>query len=352
MRRRPAIRSHGRRAFYADLRRSLREMPGVRDATLSHALADQGRPLASGHGRRPCRRRTRASCGRGRASSRPCRFRSCAARDRRDAIARNPARRRRERLSRERTSAMPIRSGGTSKSGNLIGGCRSCVQIVGVAANARYGGLRRQIPPWSTCRTRSAAAQLHAMTYALRTERDPLRYAVAVRQIVHEADARVPVTISRPRPPISTRPSTRRSSLPRLCSVFADPGADDRLRRPLRDDGVCRGAPRTNEIGLRMAPWAPDAAPSLDACCARSASSPSSGWPSPSRLALASSRSVESFLFGMSANDPAAMALSAFSAISIARRRGGLRPRQAGLADRNPSGGARHEWSVEVNVSR
>ena len=32
------------------------------------------------------------------------------------------------------------------------------------------------------------------MTYALRTDGDPLRHVTAVRQIVHDADARVPVT--------------------------------------------------------------------------------------------------------------------------------------------------------------
>ena len=35
---------------------------------------------------------------------------------------------------------------------------------------------------------------LREMTYALRTDGDPLRYAASVRQIVHEADGRVPVT--------------------------------------------------------------------------------------------------------------------------------------------------------------
>ena len=32
------------------------------------------------------------------------------------------------------------------------------------------------------------------MTYALRTDGDPFRYISAVRQIVHQADPRVPVT--------------------------------------------------------------------------------------------------------------------------------------------------------------
>ena len=64
--------------FYADLRRRLSKLPGVRDATLSHAslirqaVATRSRPTAG-------RRRGHASCGRVPTSSGPCRFRSCAA---------------------------------------------------------------------------------------------------------------------------------------------------------------------------------------------------------------------------------------------------------------------------------
>ena len=87
--------------FYADLRRRLSKLPGVRDATLSHAsliragrghpVKVDGRPSAGAH----------ASCGRGRTSSRPCRFRSCAAVRSGSRSAGDAARRGRERALRQ-----------------------------------------------------------------------------------------------------------------------------------------------------------------------------------------------------------------------------------------------------------
>ncbi len=65
-------------AFYADLRRRLSEVPGVRDGDAVACLAHQGRPGSPDHYRR------RADAGhthpvtRVLDSSRPCRFRWCA----------------------------------------------------------------------------------------------------------------------------------------------------------------------------------------------------------------------------------------------------------------------------------
>ena len=75
-------------AFYADLRRRLSEVPGVRDATLSHASlirAGRSHPITV-NGRAGAR--ARASCIRGLGSSRPCRFRCCGGGRSRKAIAR------------------------------------------------------------------------------------------------------------------------------------------------------------------------------------------------------------------------------------------------------------------------
>jgi len=76
-----------------------------------------------------------------------------------------------------------------------VGGAPVVLEIVGGAATARYGGLKSEIPPvvYVPC-AQVPTAQLGQMTYALRTDGDPLSYASAVRQIVHDADGRVPVT--------------------------------------------------------------------------------------------------------------------------------------------------------------
>ena len=77
-------------AFYAELRRRLSEIPGVRHATLSHASlirAGRAHPVTvngvrgAGH---------TASCRPGRGSSRRCRFRCCGAGRSRTAIGRGP----------------------------------------------------------------------------------------------------------------------------------------------------------------------------------------------------------------------------------------------------------------------
>ena len=90
------------------------------------------------------------------------------------------------------------------------------LEIVGVAAPARYGPLKYDVPPvvYLPYAPVAEAIRLRAMTYALRTDGDPLRYVSIVRQIVHEADGRVPVTDFKTRRPTSIKRLIRRSSLP------------------------------------------------------------------------------------------------------------------------------------------
>jgi len=69
------------------------------------------------------------------------------------------------------------------------------VEIIGVAATARYGPLKGTIPPVVYASyPQIPPAQVQQMTFALRTDGDPLRHVSTVRQIVHNADSRVPVT--------------------------------------------------------------------------------------------------------------------------------------------------------------
>jgi predicted permease len=68
------------------------------------------------------------------------------------------------------------------------------IEIVGVSRDARYGGLKRAIPPVVYLAYQQDYPPLNQMVYALRTSGDPLRYVNSVRDIVRQADARVPVS--------------------------------------------------------------------------------------------------------------------------------------------------------------
>src|SRR5205085_11663377 len=67
------------------------------------------------------------------------------------------------------------------------------MEVVGVARNARYGPLKRTVPPVLYIAYNQGFPEPGPMTYELRTAGNPLRYVSAVREIVHEADARVPL---------------------------------------------------------------------------------------------------------------------------------------------------------------
>jgi macrolide transport system ATP-binding/permease protein len=67
------------------------------------------------------------------------------------------------------------------------------MEIVGVSKNARYGGLKERIPPVVYIPYDQGYPQPNEMVFALRTTGNPLAYVNSVREIVRQADARVPV---------------------------------------------------------------------------------------------------------------------------------------------------------------
>jgi ABC-type lipoprotein release transport system permease subunit len=93
---------------------------------------------------------------------------------------------------------------------------------------------------------------LEEMTYALRTTGDPLHYVGAVRQVVREADARVPVTSVRTQAAEIDQAINQEIVFARLCSAFAI------LALVIACVGLYGTmayavARRTSEIGIRMA---------------------------------------------------------------------------------------------------
>jgi macrolide transport system ATP-binding/permease protein len=291
-------------AFYAELRRRLGEIPGVRHATLSHSSlirAGRSHPLtvngvpAQGH------RILHAGPGFFTTMQIPLvRGREIDERDRRgslpvavvsDLFARTY-------FGEENPVGRRLKIGGSSPLEP---------EIIGVAATARYGGLKGSVPPVVyVSYAQIPASQVQRMTFALRTDGDPLRYVGAVRAIVREADARVPVTNVMTQASDIDRTINQEIVFARLCTAFAI------LALVIACVGLYGTmayavARRTRELGIRMALGARRGSVIwmvLREVCVLVAIGLVVSVPA----AMGASRLIESFLFATKANDPRALA--------------------------------------------
>jgi len=294
--------------FYADLRRRLGELPGARGATLSHAsLIRAGRSHIVRIDGQPVRDSRILWTG-------PRFF----------TTMQIPIVRGREIAEGDREGTLPVavvselfartNFGEADPIGRHvevgIGGAPLVLEIVGIAANARYGGLKGENPPvLYLAYAQLPAPQLGRMTYALRTAVAPLRYVDSVRQIVREADRRVPVTNFRTQAADIDQTINQEIVFARLCSAFA------MLALLIACVGLYATmayavARRTNEIGLRMALGAGQRTVTwmvLREVCVLAAVGVAIAIPT----ALTTSRFIESFLFAMRPNDPRVLALAA-----------------------------------------
>ena len=206
------------------------------------------------------------------------------------------------------------------------------LEVVGVAAEARYGGLKGTNPPvvyapYAQLPTR----ELQQMVFALRTDGDPLRLVPAVRAVVHDADARVPVTnVVTERDEID-RTMNQEIVLARLCTAFAIVAlaiACVGLYGTLAY-GVAR---RTREIGIRIALGARRGAVVwmvLRDVCVLAAIGLAISVP----IARGTSQFIASFLFGTTPNDPRAIAFAAATLFAAALAAGYGPARRASRID-------------------
>jgi macrolide transport system ATP-binding/permease protein len=328
--------------FYADLRRRLSEVPGVRDVTLSHASlirAGRSHPVMV-NGQRTEGTRVlwtgprffttmQIPIVRGREIAESDRQGTLTVAVVSDLFARTN-------LGDADPIGRRIEIGGSLN----VGGGPLVLEIVGVAATARYGGLKAETPPVVYVPyAQLAPAQLRQMTYALRTDGDPLRYAAAVRQIVHEADGRVPVTNLKTQAADIDQTINQEIVFARLCSAFAI------LALTIACVGLYATmayavARRRGEIGLRLALGAGRGAViwmMLRDVCVLAAVGLAIG----ASAALAASRLVESFLFETKPNDPRAVALAAAILLTSALAAGYGPARRASRVD--PLTALRHE---------
>jgi predicted permease len=214
------------------------------------------------------------------------------------------------------------------------------VEIVGVSATARYGPLKYAVPPvLFVAYAQIPLKQLQQMTYALRTDGDPVRLAGAVREIVRRADARVPVTAVRTQAGEIDQTINQEIVLARLCTAFA----------VLALVIACVGlygtmaygvARRTREIGIRIAIGARRGTVIwmvMREVCVLAALGIAISIP----IARSLATFVESFLFDMKPNDPRVMAL-ALATLLIAALAASYGParRASGI---DPTTALRHE---------
>jgi macrolide transport system ATP-binding/permease protein len=205
------------------------------------------------------------------------------------------------------------------------------MEIVGVSKDARYGDLKREIPPVVYIPNDQGYPQPNEMTYVLRTTGDPRAYVSSVREIVRQADGRMPVSDVRTQSGEINDHIHQEIMLADLCSAFA----------MLALTIACVGlygtmsntvARRTGEMGIRMALGAQRGAV-VRAVLGEVFVLVAVGLAISVPAALGTSRFVESFLFGMKPNDPLALTLAVAILLGAALLAGYMPARRASRID-------------------
>jgi predicted permease len=213
------------------------------------------------------------------------------------------------------------------------------LEIVGVSANLRYGDPKDEGESPMIVFVAVSQFSPDRMTYALHTAGDPLRYVKSVREIVREADSRIPVTNVVTQAAEIDRTISQEVTFAKLCTGFA----------VLALLTACVGlygtmsysvARQTGEIGIRMALGAQRGAVVwmvlrrvlLLAAVGLAISVPA---------ALSASQLVKSFLFETQPNDPGTLALAGVVLLSAAILAGYAPARRASRID--PLAALRHE---------
>jgi macrolide transport system ATP-binding/permease protein len=211
------------------------------------------------------------------------------------------------------------------------------LEIVGVSANLRYGGLKAESP--MTVFIAFTQISPDGMTYALRTTGDPLRYVRSVREIVQQADSRIPVTNVVTQAAEIDRTISQEVTFAKLCTGFA----------VLALLIACVGlygtmsysvARQVSEIGIRMAlgaqrravVWMVLRRVLLLVTVGLAISVPAALW---------ASQLVKSFLFDTQPNDPLTLFLAGVLLVSAAVLAGYAPARRASRID--PLAALRHE---------
>jgi ABC-type antimicrobial peptide transport system permease subunit len=190
------------------------------------------------------------------------------------------------------------------------------MEIIGVVKDVHYQSLKRDIPPTVY---RPCCGGVRSMTFALRSTGDPFSLAATVRELVRQADSRIPLSPLTTQERVIAQSIGQERTFAMLCTGFA----------LLAVMIACVGlygtmaytvARRTGEIGIRMALgaerrrvlWMVMREVLLLAAVGLAIGIP---------IAYSSAKVVETFLFGMKARDaltltvaPLALLLAAIGA--------------------------------------
>jgi ABC-type antimicrobial peptide transport system permease subunit len=213
------------------------------------------------------------------------------------------------------------------------------LEIVGVSANLRYGGLKNEEESAMTVFVAVSQFPSDQVTYALRTAGDSLRFVQSVHEIVREADSRIPVTNVITQAAEIDRTISRELTFAKLCTGFAV------LALLIASVGLYgtmsyNVARQVGEIGTRMAlgaqrgtvVWMVLRHVLLLAAVGLAISVPA---------ALIVSRLVKSFLFQTQPNDPGTLTLAGAVLLSAVILAGYAPARRASRID--PLVALRHE---------
>jgi predicted permease len=183
------------------------------------------------------------------------------------------------------------------------------MEIVGVSKNIRYGDLKEDMPPIAFIPyEQQPDVRLDRVVFSLRTAGNPLAYVNTIREMVRQADPRVPVTNVHTQAAAIDQTINQEIIFARLCTGFA------LLALAIACVGLYATmsymvARRTGEIGIRMALGAQRRGivwMIMRQVWITSIIGVAIGIPA----AYASSRLVESFLYGIKAHDPAALLIA------------------------------------------
>jgi predicted permease len=205
------------------------------------------------------------------------------------------------------------------------------LEIVGVSANVRYGGLKNEDENAMTVFVSVSQFSPDRVTYALRTTGDPLKFVQSVREFVREQDSRVAVTNVVTQAAEIDRTISRELTFAKLCTGFAI----------LALLTACVGlygtmsysvARQIGEIGIRMALGAQRDA-MVWMVLRRVLLLVAVGLAVSVPVALGASRLVKSFLFETQPNDPGTLALAGVVLLSAAILAGYAPARRASRID-------------------
>ena len=213
-------------------------------------------------------------------------------------------------------------------------GCATCAfEIVGVSGNALVGRDVRDKPgptvfvPY----TANLWGPMQTMIYELRTAGNPLSYVRTVRELIHEADPRLPVSEIQTQSALIDATINREVVFARLSTGFA------LLALAIACVGLYGAmsyhvARRTGEIGIRMALGAPRSRVVwmvLREVLLLAAAGLVIGIPA----ALFAAKLLKSFLYEAQPNDPISLTVAAVSLVVAATLAGYLPARKASRID-------------------